>query len=151
MQISWISYILPLRPLQCPFTRLSFLFSLSNFPTGRGRGGSGDETTLYPCAQWKHLGTGLKHFACSAFVDYPGYPDYARSNCDGDVTILEHVFINLNFCCIQWYKFHVCRGKGSRDTVTQITCVHQNHKNGLFHGLTAPHLMGMSQYFYIPL
>ena len=28
----------------CLFTRPSFLFSLSNFPTGRGRGGSGDET-----------------------------------------------------------------------------------------------------------
>ena len=23
------------------------------------------------------------------------------SNCDGDVTMLEHVFINLNLCCIQ--------------------------------------------------
>ena len=33
----------------------------------------------------------------------------------------------------------------------KFTRVHQNHKNGLFHGLTAPHLMGMSQYFYIPL
>ena len=42
------------------------------------------------------------------------------SNCDGDVTMLEHVFINLNLCCIQRYKFRVCRGKGSRDTVTQI-------------------------------
>ena len=29
----------------CQFTRPSFLFSLSNFPTGRGRGGSGDETS----------------------------------------------------------------------------------------------------------
>ena len=42
------------------------------------------------------------------------------SNCDGDVTLLEHVFINLNLCCIQQYKFRVCRRKGSRDTVTQI-------------------------------
>ena len=42
------------------------------------------------------------------------------SDCDGDVTILEHIFINLNLCCIQWYKFRVCGGKGSRDTVTQI-------------------------------
>ena len=33
----------------CPFTRPSFLFSLSNFPTGRGRGGSGDETKCYLC------------------------------------------------------------------------------------------------------
>ena len=29
-------------------TRPSFLFSLSNFPTGRGRGGSGDETSPKP-------------------------------------------------------------------------------------------------------
>ena len=74
------------------------------------------------------------------------------SNCDGDVTMLEHVFINLNLCCIQWYKFRVCRGKGSRDTVTQYlpVCI-KIMKNGLFHGLTAPYLMGMSQYFYIPL
>ena len=43
------------------------------------------------------------------------------SNCDGDVTMLEYVFIYLNLCCIQWYKFRVCTGKGSRDTVTQIT------------------------------
>ena len=43
------------------------------------------------------------------------------SNCDGDVAMLEHVFINLNLCCIQCYKFHVCIGKeDSRDTVTQI-------------------------------
>ena len=41
-------------------------------------------------------------------------------NCGGNVTMLEHVFINLNLCCIEWYKFHVCRGKGSRDTITQI-------------------------------
>ena len=39
--------------------------------------------------------------------------------CDGDVTLLEHVFINLILCCIQWYKFRVGEGKGSRDTVTQ--------------------------------
>ena len=32
----------------------------------------------------------------------------------------------------------------------KFTRVHPNHKNGLFHGLTAPHLMGMSQHFYIP-
>ena len=32
----------------CLFTRPSFLFSLSNFPTGRGRGGSGDETRQVP-------------------------------------------------------------------------------------------------------
>ena len=73
------------------------------------------------------------------------------SNCDGDVTILEHVFINLNLCCIQWYTFRVCGGKGSRDTVHKFTRVYQNHKNGLFHRLTAPHLMGMSQYFYTAL
>ena len=46
-------------------------------------------------------------------------------NCDGDVTMLEHVFINFNLCCIQWCKFRVCRGKGSRDTVTRV---HQNHE-----------------------
>ena len=42
------------------------------------------------------------------------------STCDGDVTILKHVFRNLNPCCIQWYKFRGCWGKGSTDTVTQI-------------------------------
>ena len=31
----------------CLFTRPSFDFSLSNFPTGRGRGGSGDETITH--------------------------------------------------------------------------------------------------------
>ena len=30
-----------------------------------------------------------------------------NSKCDGDVTMLKHVFINLNPCCVQWYKFHV--------------------------------------------
>ena len=40
-------------------------------------------------------------------------------NCDGDVTMLEHVFINFNLCCIQWCKFRVCRGKGSGDTIGQ--------------------------------
>ena len=34
--------------------------------------------------------------------------------------MLELVFINLNPCCIQWQKFHVRRGKGLGDTVTQI-------------------------------
>ena len=33
----------------------------------------------------------------------------------------------------------------------KFTLVHQNHENGLLPGLTAPYLMGMSQYFYIPL
>ena len=42
------------------------------------------------------------------------------SSCDRHVTVLKHVFINLNLCCIQRYKFCVCRVKGSRDTVTQI-------------------------------
>ena len=37
--------------------------------------------------------------------------------CDGDVTMLKHVLLNLNPCCVHWYKFHVHRGK---DTVTQI-------------------------------
>ena len=41
------------------------------------------------------------------------------SNCDGDITWLEHVFIKLILCSIQWYKFCVCRRKGSRDRVTQ--------------------------------
>ena len=50
------------------------------------------------------------------------------SNDDGDVTMLDHVFINLNLCSIQWYKFRVCRGKGSRDTVTQIYPCDQNHE-----------------------
>ena len=57
------------------------------------------------------------------------------SNCDGDVTMLEHVFINLNLCCIQWYKFRVCRGKGSRDTVTQIyPCASKSWKMVYFTG-----------------
>ena len=50
------------------------------------------------------------------------------------------IFINLNLSCIQWYKFCVCRGKGSRDTVRRIKIM----KNGLFHEFTAPYLMGMS-------
>jgi len=67
--------------------------------------------------------------------------------------MLEHVFINLSPCCIQWYKFHVHRGKGSGDTVTQIyPCICTKiMKRGWIHGLTAPYLMGMSQHFYIPV
>ena len=41
------------------------------------------------------------------------------SNRIGVVTWLEHVFIKFNLCCIQWYRFCVCRRKGSRDRVTQ--------------------------------
>ena len=37
-----------------------------------------------------------------------------NSNCNGDVTMLKHVSI------FAVYKFRVCRGKGSRDTVTHI-------------------------------
>ena len=52
--------------------------------------------------------------------------------CDGDVTMLKHVFINLNPCCVQWYKFHVHRGKGSGDTVThKFTHLYQNHETWL--------------------
>ena len=50
---------------------------------------------------------------------------------DGDVTMLKHVFINLNPCCVQWYKFRVHRGKGSGDTVTQIYPFAPNHKTWL--------------------
>ena len=51
-----------------------------------------------------------------------------------DVTMLEHIFINLNLCCIQWYKFRVCRGEGSRDTVTNLPMCTKIIKNGLFTG-----------------
>ena len=39
-----------------PFTRPSFLFSLPNFPTGCGRGGSGDETMIHRgvASKWHH-------------------------------------------------------------------------------------------------
>ena len=37
--INGFPHIIPLRPLQCPFTRSSFHFSLSNFPEGRGEEG----------------------------------------------------------------------------------------------------------------
>ena len=53
--------------------------------------------------------------------------------------MLEHIFINLNLCCIQWYKFGVCRGKGSRDAVTQFTHVHQNHEYFTAHKVTYAH------------
>ena len=33
------------------------------------------------------------------------------------ITMLKDVFINLNPCCVQWYKFHVHRGKGSGDGI----------------------------------
>ena len=59
--------------------------------------------------------------------------------------MLKHVFINLNACCIQWYKFHVHRGKGSGDTVTQIYPFAPKSLNMVgIHGLTAPNLKGMS-------
>ena len=61
----------------------------------------------------------------------------------------EHVFINLNLAIVE---FCVCRGKGSRDTVTNLpACVYQNHENGLFHRLTAPYLIGISKHTYTPL
>ena len=47
------------------------------------------------------------------------FKDY-NSKYNGDTTMFEHVFINLNPFCLQCYKFHVHRGKGSGDTVTQI-------------------------------
>ena len=37
--VNYIPHILPLRPLQCPFTRPFFHFSLSTFPKGRGAEG----------------------------------------------------------------------------------------------------------------
>ena len=73
------------------------------------------------------------------------------SNCDGDVTILEHVFINLNFAVSNGTSFMSVEGRVQEIQSHKFTCVHQNHTNGLFHGLAAPHLMGMSQYSYIPL
>ena len=42
-----VLHILPLRPLQCLFTRTSFLFALSNFPTGRGVEGLGTSSYMY--------------------------------------------------------------------------------------------------------
>ena len=57
------------------------------------------------------------------------------SNCDGEDTMLEHVFIHLNLYCIQWYKFRVCRGKSSKDTVTQIyPCASKSWKMVYFTG-----------------
>ena len=41
-------------------------------------------------------------------------------NDDGDFIMLDHVFASLDPCCVQWYKFHVHRGKGSGHIVTQI-------------------------------
>ena len=73
------------------------------------------------------------------------------SNYDGVVTMLDYVFINLNLCCIQWYKFHVCRGKGSRDTVTQIYSCDQNHEKWFISRAHSSISNGMSHYFYIPL
>ena len=73
------------------------------------------------------------------------------SNYDGVVTMLDYVFINLNLCCIQWYKFHVCRGKGSRDTVTQIYPCDQNHEKWFISWAHGSISNGMSHYFYIPL
>ena len=72
-----------------------------------------------------------------------------RSNCNRDVTMLEHVFINFNLCCIQCTSFVSVEGRVDEIQSHKLTRVHQNHINGLFHGLTAPYLMGMSQYFYI--
>ena len=37
--------------------------------------------------------------------------------------MLEHVFINLNLCCIQWYKFCVCEREGfKRYSHTHLPC-----------------------------
>ena len=73
------------------------------------------------------------------------------SNYDGVITMLDYVFINLNLCCIQWYKFHVCRGKGLRDTVTQIYSCDQNHEKWFISQAHSSISNGMSHYFYIPL
>ena len=73
------------------------------------------------------------------------------SNYDGVITMLDYVFINLNLCCIQWYKFHVCRGKGLRDTVTQIYPCDQNHEKWFISRAHSSISNGMSHYFYISL
>ena len=52
------------------------------------------------------------------------------SNYDGDVTMLELVFINRTLCCIQWYKFHVCRGRVQEIQSHKLTCVLKNHFTG---------------------
>ena len=61
------------------------------------------------------------------------------------------VFINLNLSCIQWYKFRVCRGKSSRDTVTQIYSCDQNHEKWFISRAHSSISNGMSHYVYIPL
>ena len=63
------------------------------------------------------------------------------SNCNGDVTMLEYVFINLNLQSYMWVQ---------EIQSNKFNHVHQIMKNGLFHGLTAPSLMEMSQYFTYP-
>ena len=73
------------------------------------------------------------------------------SNYDGVVTMLDYVFINLNLSCIQWYKFRVCRGKSSRDTVTQIYSCDQNHEKWFISRAHSSISNGMSHYVYIPL
>ena len=73
------------------------------------------------------------------------------SNCDGDVTILEHVLQTSIFAVSNDTSFVSVEGKVQEIQSLKFTNVHQNHKNGLYHGLIAPHLMGMSEYFYISL
>ena len=73
------------------------------------------------------------------------------SNHDGDFTQLEHDFIKLNLFVSNGTSFRSADRRVQEIQSHTKLPVHQNHKNDLFHGLTAPYLMGMSQYFYIPL
>ena len=65
--------------------------------------------------------------------------------------MLEHVFINHNFAVYNGTSFVSVEGRVQRYSHTHLPVCIKIMKNGLFHGLTAPYLMGVSQYFYIPL
>jgi len=45
-------------------------------------------------------------------------------------TMLERVFINVNPCCVQWYKFHVCQ-EFRRFSHTNLPTCTKNHETWL--------------------
>ena len=69
------------------------------------------------------------------------------SNCDGNVSPYLNMFLYTSiFAVSNSTSFVSVDGRIQEIQSRKFTHVHQNHENGLFHRLTAPYLMEMSQY-----
>ena len=60
-----------------------------------------------------------------------------------DVTVLQHILINANLCCLSWYKLYVHKLHRSADMVTKLS-MHPEPLNILLQGLTTPNVMETS-------